>query len=231
MITTYGFSIATPNKELRQAAIDAVFRWLDDVHPHEKRTNSTPVNIRHSANDPIFRVDVLEQDPRQAAARGTTATLIVSKSELYFDLRRTLRPTKAALLPRRTIDRPEPRLSQLVIEIVDLFKARDAGQVISPKIIIANDQLTGQSLAAFAEAPGRRLPIVIETIVGKPRAVTNSDTAIQLAGIAHLAHIASHAAEEAFNSLHGARIISSSWITVVWPPGAEVENFHQQDDD
>ncbi|MDP4736544.1 MAG: hypothetical protein NWR84_07360, partial [Ilumatobacteraceae bacterium] len=98
-------------------------------------------------------------------------------------------------------------------------------------IIIANDQLTGQSLAAFAEAPGRRLPIVIETVVGKPRAVTNSDTAIQLAGIAHLAHIASHAAEEAFNNLHGARIISSSWITVVWPRGAEVENFHQQDDD
>ncbi|MFM7493119.1 MAG: hypothetical protein ACKO2A_04325, partial [Acidimicrobiaceae bacterium] len=49
--------------------------------------------------------------------------------------------------------------------------------------------------------------------------------------IAHVAHIASHAAEEAFNGLHGARIISSSWITVVWPPGAEVENFHQQDDD
>ncbi|MFM9070897.1 MAG: hypothetical protein ACKOPL_05470, partial [Acidimicrobiaceae bacterium] len=231
MITTYGVSIATPNKDLRQAAIDAIFRWLDDVHPHEKRTNSTPVNIRHSPNDPIFRVDVLEQDPRQAAARGTTATLIVSKSELYFDLRRTLRPTKAALLPRRTIDRPEPRLSQLIIEIVDLFKTRDAGQVVSPKIIIANDQLTGQSLAAFAEAPGRRLPLVIETIVGKPRAVTNSQTAIQLAGIAHVAHIASHAAEEAFNGLHGARIISSSWITVVWPPGAEVENFHQQDDD
>ena len=116
----------------------------------------------------------------------STATLIVSKSELYFDLRRTLRPTKAALLPRRTIDRPEPRLSQLVIEIVDLFKTRDAGQIVSPKIIIANDQLTGQSLAAFAEAPGRRLPIVVETIVGKPRAVTNSHTAIQLAGIATL---------------------------------------------
>ncbi|NDA38407.1 MAG: hypothetical protein EBX80_07760, partial [Acidimicrobiia bacterium] len=118
MITTYGFSIATSNKELRQAAIDAVFRWLNDVHPHEKRTNSTPVNIRHSPNDPIFRVDVLEQDPRQAAARGTTITLIVSKNELYFDLRRTLRPTKEALLPRRTIDRPESRLSQLVIEVV-----------------------------------------------------------------------------------------------------------------
>ena len=231
MITTYGFSIATSNKELRQAAIDAVFRWLNDVHPHEKRTNSTPVNIRHSANDPIFRVDVLEQDPRQAAARGTTITLIVSKNELYFDLRRTLRPTKAALLPRRTIDRPESRLSQLVIEVVELFKTRDAGQIVSPKISIANDQLTGQSLAAFAEAPGRRLPIVIETIVGKPRAITNATTATQLAGIAHIAHIASHSAEEAFNNLHGARIISSSWITVVWPRGAEVENFHQQDDD
>ena len=231
MITTYGFSIATPNKELRQAAIDAVFRWLDDEHPHEKRTNTTPVNIRYSANDPIFRVDVLEQDPRQAAARGTTATLIVSKNELYFDLRRTLRPTKAALLPRRTIDRPELRLTQLVIEIVELFKTRDAGQMISPKITIANDQVSGQSLAAFAEAPGRRLPIVIETIVGKPAPVTDAKTAMQLAGIAHLAHIASHTAEEAFNNLHGARIISSSWITVVWPRGAETENYHQQDDD
>ena len=155
MITTYGFSIATANKNLRQAAIDAVFHWLDDVHPHEKRTNSTPVNIRHSANDPIFRVDVLEQDSRQAAARGTTVTLITSKDELYFDLRRTLRPTKPALLPRRTIDRPEPRLNKLILEIVKLFKVRDAEKIIDAEITIANDQLGGQSLAAFADAPSR----------------------------------------------------------------------------
>ena len=231
MITTYGFSIATANKDLRQAAIDAVFRWLEDVHPLEDRTNSTPVNIRHSPNDPIFRVDVLEQDSRQAAARGTTATLIVSKNELYFDLRRTLRPTKAALLPRRTIDKPEPRLNQLVVEIVNLFKVRDAEKIIGAKIAVETDQIGGQSLSAFADAPSRRLPLVIETTVGKPNAVTSSNTALQLAGIAHLAHVASHVAEEAFNDLYGARIISPSWITVVWPRGAEVENFHQQDDD
>ena len=231
MITTYGFSIATANKNLRQAAIDAVFHWLDDEHPHEKRTNATPVNIRHSANDPIFRVDVLEQDSRQAAARGTTVTLITSKDELYFDLRRTLRPTKPALLPRRTIDRPEPRLNKLILEIVKLLKVRDAEKIIDAEITIANDQLGGQSLAAFADAPSRRLPIVIEVIVGKPAAVTSSTTARQLVGIAHVAHVASHVAEEAFNNLYGARIISSSWITVVWPRGAEIENFHQQDDD
>ncbi len=231
MITTYGFSIATPNRDLRQPAIDAVFRWLEDVHPLEDRTNSTPVNIRHSPNDPIFRVDVLEQDSRQAAARGTTATLIVSKNELYFDLRRTLRPTKAALLPRRTIDKPEPRLNQLVVEIVNLFKVRDAEKIIGAKVAVETDQIGGQSLSAFADAPSRRLPLVIETTVGKPNAVTSANTALQLAGIAHLAHVASHVAEEAFNDLYGARIISPSWITVVWPRGAEVENFHQQDDD
>ena len=231
MITTYGFSIATANKDLRQAAIDAVFRWLEDVHPLEDRTNSTPVNIRHSPNDPIFRVDVLEQDSRQAAARGTTATLIVSKNELYFDLRRTLRPTKPALLPRRTIDKPEPRLNQLVVEIVNLFKVRDAEKIIGAKVSVETDQIGGQSLSAFADAPSRRLPLVIETTVGKPSAITSANTALQLAGIAHLAHVASHVAEEAFNDLYGARIISPSWITVVWPRGAEVENFHQQDDD
>ncbi len=231
MITTYGFSIATANKDLRQAAIDAVFRWLEDVHPLEDRTNSTPVNIRHSPNDPIFRVDVLEQDSRQAAARGTTATLIVSKNELYFDLRRTLRPTKPALLPRRTIDKPEPRLNQLVVEIVNLFKVRDAEKIIGAKVAVETDQIGGQSLSAFADAPSRRLPLVIETTVGKPNAITSANTALQLAGIAHVAHVASHVAEEAFNDLYGARIISPSWITVVWPRGAEVENFHQQDDD
>ena len=231
MITTYGFSIATANKDLRQAAIDAVFRWLEDVHPLEDRTNSTPVNIRHSPNDPIFRVDVLEQDSRQAAARGTTATLIVSKNELYFDLRRTLRPTKPALLPRRTIDKPEQRLNQLVVEIVNLFKVRDAEKIIGAKVAVETDQIGGQSLSAFADAPSRRLPLVIETTVGKPNAITGANTALQLAGIAHFAHVASHVAEEAFNDLYGARIISPSWITVVWPRGAEVENFHQQDDD
>jgi len=231
VITTYGFSIATPNKDLRQAAIDAVFRWLDEVHPHEKRTNSTPVNIRHSPNDAIFRVDVLEQDSKQAAARGTTVTLITSKDELYFDLRRTLRPTKSALLPRRTIDRPEPRLNKLTLEIVKLFKVRDAEKIIDAEITIANDQLSGQSLAAFAEAPSRRLPLLIEVIVGKPSAITSSATAKQLAGIAHLAHVSSHVADEAFNNLYGAKAIGSGWISVIWPRGAAPEKFHQQDDD
>ena len=231
MITTYGFSIATPNKDLRQAAIDAVFRWLDEVHPHEKRTNSTPVNIRHSPNDAIFRVDVLEQDSKQAAARGTTVTLITSKDELYFDLRRTLRPTKSALLPRRTIDRPEPRLNKLILEIVKLFKVRDAEKIIDAEITIANDQLSGQSLAAFAEAPSRRLPILIEVIVGKPAAITSSATAKQLAGIAHLAHVSSHVADEAFTNLYGAKAIGSGWITIIWPRGAAPEKFHQQDDE
>lgn len=231
VITTYGFSIATPNKDLRQTAIDAVFRWLDEVHPHEKRTNVTPVNIRHSPNDAIFRVDVLEQDSKQAAARGTTITLITSKDELYFDLRRTLRPTKSALLPRRTIDRPEPRLNKLILEIVKLFKVRDAEKIIDGEITIANDQLSGQSLAAFAEAPSRRLPILIEVIVGKPAAITSSATAKQLAGIAHLAHVSSHVADEAFNNLYGAKAIGSGWITIIWPRGAAPEKFHQQDDD
>ncbi len=142
-----------------------------------------------------------------------------------------MRPTKPALLPRRTIDKPEPRLNKLILEIVKLFKVRDAEKIIDAEITIANDQLGGQSLAAFADAPGRRLPIVIEVIVGKPAAVTSSTTARQLVGIAHVAHVASHVAEEAFNNLYGARIISSSWITVVWPRGAAPENFHQQDDD
>jgi regulator of replication initiation timing len=83
----------------------------------------------------------------------------------------------------------------------------------------------------LAEAPSRRLPIVIETIVGKPRAITNANTAMQLAGIAHVAHVSSHVAEESFTSFHGARIISPDRITVVWPRGAEIENFFQLDDD
>jgi len=233
MITTYGFSISASrfSKEMRQETIDEVFRWLDDVHPQDKRNNTTPINIRHSYNDPIFRVDVLEQDGQQAAARGTTATLMSSKHELYFDLRRTLRPTRHALLPRRTIDRPEPRLNKLVIEITKIFKVRDAGKLINQEITVAGDQLGGQSLAAFADAPGRRLPIVIEVTTSKPSTITSNTAARQLTGIAHLAHITTRVAEEAFNSMYGRRLIGASWVTVLWPRGAEPENFHQHDDE
>ncbi len=231
MITTYGFSIATPNKELRQTAIDAVFRWLDDVHPLEKRTNSTPINVRHGANDPIFRVDVLEPDTQQAAARGTTITLITQRNDLYIDVRRTLRPTRAAILPRRNIARPDEKLTKFVFEIVKLFNVFDANELIKPEINLVRDQLDAQRLAAFADAPGRQLPIVIETVIGKPKKVTSSGTASHLAGIAHLAHVSSSIAEQAFNEFYGARKISPSWITVVWPRGAEIELFHQQDDD
>ncbi len=231
MITTYGFSIATPNKDLRQAAIEAVLRWLDEVHPEEKRTNATPVNVRHSVNDPIFRVDVLEQDSQQAAARGTTITLITQRNDLYIDVRRTLRPTKPAILPRRNIAKPDAKLTKFVLEIVKLFNVYDANELIKPELNVIKDQIDAQRLAAFADAPGRQLPIVIETIIGKPLKITSSSTASQLAGIAHLAHVSSNVAEQAFNEFYGAKKISSSWITVVWPRGAEIEYFHQQDDD
>ncbi|MFM9123171.1 MAG: hypothetical protein ACKOQX_09995, partial [Actinomycetota bacterium] len=129
-----------------------MLKWLSDVHPEEKRTNTTPIKLRNSSNDPIFRLEVLEQDPNQAAARGTTITLMVQKRALDFDLRRTLQPTKAMVLPRRTIDRPEKRLAQLAAEIVGLFKNQDANELVRPEIWIAKDENDGQRLAAFAEA-------------------------------------------------------------------------------
>jgi len=231
VITTYGFSIATTNKSLRQPAIDAVLKWLSDVHPEEKRTNTTPIKLRNSSNDPIFRLEVLEQDPNQAAARGTTITLMVQKRALDFDLRRTLQPTKAMVLPRRTIDRPEKRLAQLAAEIVGLFKNQDANELVRPEIWIAKDENDGQRLAAFAEAPSRRLPIVVETTIGKPQEIVNATLANELAGIAHVVQVRSNAAEIAFNEFYGARKISASWITVFWPGGIKAENFFQQDAD
>jgi len=231
VITTYGFSIATTNKYLRQPAIDAVLKWLNEVHPLEKRTNTTPIKLRNSQNDPIFRLEVLEQDPDQAAARGTTITLMVQKKALDFDLRRTLQPTKAMVLPRRTIDRPEKRLAQLASEIVDLFKNHDASELVRPEIWIAKDEVDGQRLAAFAEAPSRRLPIVVETTIGKSQEITGAALAKELAGIAHVVQVRSNAAEVAFNEFYGARKISAGWVTVFWPGGIKPENFFQQDAD
>ncbi|MFM9122329.1 MAG: hypothetical protein ACKOQX_05580, partial [Actinomycetota bacterium] len=174
---------------------------------------------------------MLEQDPNQAAARGTTITLMVQKRALDFDLRRTLQPTKAMVLPRRTIDRPEKRLAQLAAEIVGLFKNQDANELVRPEIWIAKDENDGQRLAAFAEAPSRRLPIVVETTIGKPQEIVNATLAKELAGIAHMVQVRSNAAEIAFNEFYGARKISANWITVFWPGGIKAENFFQQDAD
>lgn len=234
MLTTFGasFLVTKWTRELRDDVVARVMTWLDESHPHEKRTNKTRIAVRHSADDPVFRVEVLEPHPSVDAARGTTITVLTGrKNELVFDVRRTLRPTQPLVVPRPATELPDATLSALVTAVAKVMRATDAQYPLVGSIIHADTDDDGAALAAFVlEAHSRRLPVVIECTSSRSGpALIDAARATALAGVAHVAYLDTAAAEEGFRRFHGSRLASGTWTTVVWPRGTEPLLYHARD--
>jgi hypothetical protein len=234
MLTTFGASLLVTKwtKEMRDDVVARVMAWLDESHPHDTRTNKTRIAVRHSADDPVFRVEVLEPHPAVDAARGTTITAMSGrKGELIFDVRRTLRPTQPLVVPRPAAELPDVALSRLITGVAKAMRATDAQYPLVGSIIHADTSDDGAALAAFVlEAHSRRLPVVIECTSSRSGpAVIDTATATALAGVAHVAYLDTAAAETGFQQFHGGRLVSGTWTTVVWPRGTEPLLYHARD--
>lgn len=234
MITTYGASLTAPRAatDPRKDVHARIEDWLRRVAPEDARPATVRVSRRGGHGDPAFQVELLEPDGDRTVARATTVTLLRTRSEWYFDVRRELKPTRAEVLPRRAVERPDPALVDLLVDVSRVMRATDADRRIEPRPWPADTALEGQAVAAYCQAPSRRLPVVIEVTAGKgPRTITDEATARQLVGIAHLAHLTSADAEKGFNELFGARVVADRWVTVVWPGPGGTEEHHDRDDD
>lgn len=234
MLTTFGASLLVTKwtKELRDDVVATVLTWVDDSHPPAARTNKTRISVRHSTDDPVFRVEMIEPHPQIDAARGTTITVLAGrKGELIFDVRRTLRPTQPLVVPRPGAELPEVSLSKVITRVATLMRATDAQYPLNGSIIHAETSDDGAALAAFvSEAHSRRLPVVIECTSSRSGpALIDTNTATALAGVAHVAYLDTAAAEAGFQQFHGGRLVSGTWTTVVWPRGTEPLLYHARD--
>ncbi|MEO8163640.1 MAG: hypothetical protein ABI590_07645, partial [Ilumatobacteraceae bacterium] len=105
-----------------------------------------------------------------------------------------------------------------------------AEQLIDGEIHFVSQGGDGESLAAFAEAPGRRLPIVIEHTQGRiPTAQATSSLGAILVGVAHVFHITTSEAVKAFNEFRRERLLTPDAITIVWPAPHAPTQIHDKD--
>jgi len=206
------------NAGTRDLLVDAVSDWLAEAYPYETRPTTTTVRVREDVDGPVFRVEINESDKRNMAIHQTIITVAVLEQSLVFEIRKVLRPTGQSVFPRPRISLPNARLAELCLRIANELKIRDAEQLIDGQIRQTSTTLDGEALAAFAEAPGRRLPIVVEHTQGRiPSAQATATLGVTLLGIAHVFHVTTPQAVSGFNEFRRERLLTPDSITIIWP--------------
>ncbi len=206
------------NEITRTTLVGAVSDWLAEVYPYDTRPSTTSVRVRESVGDPVFRVEINESDKRNLTINQTIITVAALEKNLTFEIRKVSRPTGQSVLPRPRYPTLNARLTELCTLVANTLRVRDAEQLIDGDIHFVSERGDGESLAAFAEAPGRRLPIVIEHTQGRiSTAQATTSLGAALIGIAHVFHITSNNAASAFNEFRRERLLTPDAITIIWP--------------
>ncbi|MEY3558349.1 MAG: hypothetical protein RL374_1055, partial [Actinomycetota bacterium] len=164
MITTYALSLTTAdcNEEQRIALIDVVSDWMLLHYPLDARGPGTSVRVtRESSDDPVFRMMITESGAASTHVETLTITVVLLSGVLTFDIRIVSTPTTSKVVPYKPKSVP-PRVAQLVREVLITVPTEDANQFITDSVHVANTELDGQNIAAFIDAPSRRLPVIVE---------------------------------------------------------------------
>lgn len=220
MITTYAMSLTSKkwSEVTRTTLVDAVSDWLAEAYPYDTRPTTTTVRVREGVDNPVFRVEINESDKQNMAIHQTIITVAVLDKSIVFEVRKMLLPTGTSVLPRRRISLPSYQLTELCLKVARELKVRDAEQLIDGNIRTVSQVVEGESLAALAEAPGRRLPIVVEHTHGRISAAqATTSLSASLIGIAHVFHITTNEAVVAFNEWRRERLLTPDAITIIWP--------------
>lgn len=232
MLTTYAMLLTTKSYSAatRAALIDLVSDWLAGAYPYDTRPTTTTVRVREGADDPVFRVEISETDKPNSAVYQTQVTVAVADTKLIFEVRKSLRPTGTAVLPRRKISPPSLGLAKLCAQVARQLNVRDAEQLIDGQVHTATKSLEGQALAAFADAPSRQLPIVIEQTQGRvSSSLATSELGGLLIGVAHIFHLTTADAASGFNEYRGEKLLTPEAITIIWPSSRQTLQIFDKD--
>lgn len=217
MITTYALNLTSePIDDAEHTRlVDVVSDWLIDGFPADGRPPGTRVRSREGTDDPVFRLSI------DVPASGGTHTETVSISVVRrggrseFDVRRVLLPMTNRIAPSSRGELKIDLLLPLVVEVVEGFPFFDAGQRITAAATIAADHLGGQSVAALIDAPGRRLPVIVE-VPDAGRTTLFAAGSGLLTGLAHVFCLDGSDARRGFDELHGVSLLSPGQIVAHW---------------
>ncbi|MFM9226911.1 MAG: hypothetical protein ACKOQ1_09875 [Actinomycetota bacterium] len=228
MITTYAVSFTTPGRTEadRIALVDVVTYGHPHHHPFPPDVEGRPgasLRLREADGDPVFRLAITETAPRGTHVETTTATVSLVGGDLTFDLRIVTSPRTTRIAPYKP-PLPPPHVAHLVGSVLGAFPTWDADYQVIAGVRTASTELQGQEIAAFLQAPGRRLPVIIEIDDfergTQPLLVVRPEP---FAGLAHIWHVTSAEALRGFTEMSGQRMVSQGTIVVAWDPTADVD--------
>lgn len=226
MITTYAVSFATPGRSERDriVLVDLVTDWQLQHHPFRPDEEGRPgasLRLRESDDDPVFRLTIVESSPKGTHVETTTATVSLIEGVLSFDLRIVSSPRTTRIAPYSP-PLPPPHVASLVRSVVEAFPTYDADYQIIVGARTAATELEGQEIAAFLQAPGRRLPVIVEIDDfergGAPIVAVRPEPFV---GLAHIWRITTPAALRGFVSMSGQALVSQGTIVVAWDASSE----------
>lgn len=206
---------------VRQLATD----WVETELPAAER--GAGVTVRFDNDDPqrwwrltidrVVDIKVSGSAIATNAVATTTVTIATDQSGTSFEVRVMLVPGGRRILPSRPDVSTAP-VHRLVAQVLNAAPFYDANARVLPEVKVVSSNLGAQEVAAFALAPGRALPVVVETVPTKSTPLFDvSKIAPMLAGLAHIFRIEGDAARAAFHGFYGTNVLLARGLALLWP--------------
>ena len=199
---------------------DITTRWLEKEFPTDEREAGLSVRIDDDDPDRWWRCSI-DRPVGDGAMAGVTITLASSETATTLEIRCAVTPGG------RRVTRKPPSTSVMSLrvlahELVGACAMYDATMRLRATAAVVDAPDGAEAMAAFCDAPGRVLPLIIESIPDAGKAVFDSGRlSLSLTGLAHVVQIHGDPAREAFNRMYGKDILSRQGLTIVWPGGTE----------
>ena len=221
MYTTYAMTLATKKwtEGTRAQLIERVESWRQQQFPADKLPGNVRIRTRHSSDDEVYRLAVETTDVASSFKKTTILTVAPNNGRLVFDVRVHNEPGRDSIVPRKRAELPPRAVIELTCTIANMIEVYDAERRVAPSVRTLATSLDGEALAAdVLSAPTRRLPIIVESTIGKsPESTLTGALAIDLVGIAHVVHVTSTDAIAGFNQFFGSVVLDRNYVSILWP--------------
>jgi hypothetical protein len=192
--------------------------WLDAAHPVDGRPAGVRVRVREGDDDPVWQAIVDEAPAGAGIIRTSSVTVIRGDAAVSCDVRVSITPTVNRVAPVPVGRGFPPELQALVVDLATLLGAVDAGRPVRSVAEHVTTELGAHGVAAFLDAPRRRLPVLIEAVDENDAGFGLDAVAASLTGMAHCVIVVGRGPLAAFHEFRGGpRLVSPGTLTLVWP--------------
>lgn len=218
MRVVYAMRLDGPGWSVDHTAIvrRMVADWVETQHPFAERGPGITVRFDNSDPDRWWRLTV-DRGLADKAVATSTITIATDSSGTSFEVRTVIVPGGHRIqlsLPTVSI----ASLQDLVARVLDAVPMYDANTRVLGRVRVVKDTLGAQEIAAFCDAPGRGLPILIETVPTQSSPLFDIEAvARSVVGQVHLVRFEGDATRTAFHQLYRDDFLLARGLALVWP--------------